>query len=63
MAQVNLVSDPKWAVDNDICPVSGCCGPLDTGWECNKCGYDAIRIALGRLGYIKHKFLSWWEYR
>ena len=23
----------------DICPI--CFGELDTGWECNNCGYDA----------------------
>lgn len=23
----------------DLCPQCG--GELDTGWECNKCGYDA----------------------
>lgn len=24
----------------DMCPKCG--GELDTGWECNKCGYDAL---------------------
>jgi|HubBroStandDraft_1064217.scaffolds.fasta_scaffold353041_3 hypothetical protein len=24
----------------DMCPKCG--GELDTGWECNKCGYDAM---------------------
>jgi len=24
----------------DICPKCG--GELDTGWECNKCGFDAM---------------------
>jgi len=26
------------------CPV--CPGGLDTGWECNRCGFDAMPIAL-----------------
>lgn len=29
----------KRNVANDICPE--CRGELDTGWECNKCGFDA----------------------
>lgn len=27
------------AAENDQCPKCG--GELDTGWECNKCSYDA----------------------
>ncbi len=27
----------------DICPECG--GALDTGWECNMCGYDARDLA------------------
>ena len=27
----------------DICPRCG--GALDTGWECNSCGYDAMNEA------------------
>lgn len=27
----------------DICPQCG--GELDTGWECNDCGYDAMNEA------------------
>lgn len=30
-------------VHQDECP--RCHGSLDTGWECNKCGYDAYWIA------------------
>lgn len=30
-------------VKDDICPECG--GALDTGWECNRCGYDAQPIA------------------
>ena len=29
-------------VARDICPRCG--GPLDTGWECLRCGYDAIHL-------------------
>lgn len=29
-------------VDNDRCPECG--GELDTGWECNDCGFDAKPI-------------------
>jgi hypothetical protein len=31
---------PKQKVASDICPACG--GDLDTGWECTRCGYDAI---------------------
>ncbi len=33
------------AVVQDKCPKCG--GELDTGWECNDCGYDAKWLALG----------------
>lgn len=26
-------------ISDDVCPK--CLGELDTGWECNDCGYDA----------------------
>jgi hypothetical protein len=29
-------------VAKDICPK--CLGALDTGWECNKCGFDAAHL-------------------
>ena len=28
--------------DVDMCPKCG--GELDTGWECNKCGFDAMPL-------------------
>lgn len=31
------------AAKNDTCPE--CAGALDTGWECNDCGYDARDLA------------------
>jgi hypothetical protein len=41
-------------IKNDICPE--CAGSLDTGWECNSCGFDAAperewppRVASGDL--------------
>lgn len=37
--------DPvKRKVAKDICPKCG--GELDTGWECNDCGYDAMGEAV-----------------
>lgn len=33
---------PAELVAKDICP--RCLGPLDTGWECNNCGFDAMRL-------------------
>lgn len=27
-------------IENDVCPECG--GELDTGWECNLCGFDAL---------------------
>jgi tRNA(Ile2) C34 agmatinyltransferase TiaS len=27
---------------NDLCPL--CIGSLDTGYECNRCGYDAMPL-------------------
>lgn len=27
-------------IERDICPECG--GELDTGWECNDCGFDAL---------------------
>jgi ribosomal protein L37AE/L43A len=30
---------PEALADADLCP--RCLGELDTGWECNDCGYDA----------------------
>jgi hypothetical protein len=32
----------KELVKQDFCPI--CLGELDTGWECTKCGYDAIKL-------------------
>jgi len=31
----------------DTCPI--CFGELDTGWECNNCGYDAMPLVTGAL--------------
>jgi len=33
----------KILISEDHCPV--CLGELDTGWECNECGYDAKPLA------------------
>lgn len=32
-------------VEEDTCP--RCLGELDTGWECNECGYDAGGVRKG----------------
>ena len=40
------LTDPgqiKRVANNDHCPECG--GHLDTGWECNDCGYDAMHLA------------------
>lgn len=37
----------KQIVEKDKCPK--CTGDLDTGWECNQCGFDARDIAMGRM--------------
>jgi hypothetical protein len=37
-------------VAEDYCPM--CLGELDTGWECNDCGYDAIEIARRQMGKV-----------
>lgn len=34
-------------VAKDICP--RCLGELDTGWECNKCGFDAAHLVRAEL--------------
>jgi hypothetical protein len=34
------------AAKNDKCPECG--GELDTGWECNDCGFDAMSLAFDK---------------
>lgn len=34
--------------EDDVCP--RCLGELDTGWECDKCGYDAEPLFTNNLG-------------
>jgi hypothetical protein len=49
--KTNVVVHPVTAkkVARDICPKCG--GELDTGWECNDCGFDAIGfVELDPLG-------------
>jgi rubredoxin len=36
----------KRIVDKEKCPKCG--GGLDTGWECNDCGFDAHFFATGK---------------
>jgi len=42
----------------DTCPE--CLGELDTGWECNSCGYDAIEDAKACTNADILKYLSIW---
>ena len=42
--QMTITETIKDTVLNDHCPAVGCGGELDTGWECNKCGFDAMPI-------------------
>jgi tRNA(Ile2) C34 agmatinyltransferase TiaS len=38
----------KWTAMQDICPECG--GELDTGWECNSCGFDALPLVQKQFG-------------
>lgn len=40
----------------DICPECG--GALDTGWECNACGYDAQHEAYSEIERARDKRLG-----
>lgn len=40
----------------DICPE--CRGSLDTGWECNDCGYDAMNEAYSEIERARDKRLT-----
>ena len=39
-------------IDNDLCPVVDCEGQLDTGWECNDCGFDAMYHASDQFNQL-----------
>lgn len=43
MSNVENILTDKELVARDKCPK--CHGELDTGWECNSCGFDAQPIA------------------
>jgi hypothetical protein len=43
MAQTWQGESPTQLVANDKCPRCFV-GELDTGWECNNCGYDAMPL-------------------
>lgn len=36
------LADAIAKAEDDICPK--CNGALDTGWECNDCGFDAMTL-------------------
>jgi hypothetical protein len=40
-------------VDDDLCP--RCLGELDTGWECNECGFNAYGIYTAILPELSAK--------
>lgn len=44
--RISSASLRERAVANDRCPECG--GELDTGWECNDCGFDARPIAMAK---------------
>ncbi len=44
---VNSPAVRKEAARDDICPECG--GELDTGWECNDCGFDASDLAYSEV--------------
>ena len=44
----------KRLIDNDTCPE--CFGELDTGWECNSCGFDAKPEAYSEIDKAREKF-------
>lgn len=47
----------KAKVKEDVCPKCG--GALDTGWECNDCGYDAMWAVSQHDGQIS-RLVYWW---
>jgi hypothetical protein len=42
MADIPKEALPRELAKEDYCPK--CLGELDTGWECNECGYDASHL-------------------
>lgn len=45
-AELTIGGKIRLAKDN-ICPE--CSGELDTGWECNSCGYDAMPLVSSEI--------------
>lgn len=56
MSTVSIHPTMKKTVDDDKCPKCG--GELDTGWECNDCGYDAAWVAHHDAQIPRHVY--WW---
>jgi ribosomal protein S27AE len=44
LKSVHEMTDEELSVLHDMCP--RCDAELDTGWECNRCKFDARPIAL-----------------
>lgn len=45
---IQSVAIRKATAMRDICPECG--GELDTGWECNSCGFDALPLVRKQFG-------------
>jgi len=51
--KVAPLANVETLVSQDKCPK--CRGELDTGWECNNCGFDARPIALTPIEMFKSR--------
>lgn len=45
---IRSIAVRKWTAMQDKCPECG--GALDTGWECNDCGFDALPLVAKQFG-------------
>ena len=50
------LGERKRLIDDDRCPECG--GELDTGWECNSCGFDARPEAYTELDKARERRLK-----
>lgn len=60
MAELNIprcpisdIGERKRMVGRELCPECG--GGLDTGWECNDCGFDARPIAYTEMDKARER--------
>lgn len=47
------IGERKRAVERELCPECG--GGLDTGWECNDCGFDAMPLAYTEMDKARER--------